>query len=205
MTDEQPEPPAIRVSDAEREGVAERLRHAAGEGRLTVEELAERIDRAYEARTAGELVELTADLPAAPASAAPATAKRPRRWLLSIMGGGDLRGRWRVGERLTAIAVMGGGAIDLRQAVLESDEVTITAVAVMGGFDIIVPPGADVEVSGFDFMGGRDVKLSGDPPRPGAPRIHVRAFALMGGIDVKEKPATRSSLPPPPPEPPRLP
>jgi hypothetical protein len=147
--------PAIRVSDAEREQVAERLRIAAGEGRLTVEELAERIDKAYDARTADELVPLTRDLPAPAAGAEIAPASNsPRKpagkWMLSIMGGGDRRGRWRVGEKLNGIAIMGGGTIDLRDATLEAGEVYINVIAFMGGFEIIVPPGVDVEVSGFD-------------------------------------------------------
>jgi hypothetical protein len=81
----------------------------------------------------------------------------------------------------------------------------MTLVAVMGGFDVIVPPGAQVEVSGFAFMGGRNIKLSGDPPPPDAPRIRIRAFALMGGIDIKEKPTEHRGLPQPPPAPPPLP
>jgi hypothetical protein len=60
-----------RASDAEREAVAERLRGAAAEGRLDADELDERLGRAYGARTIGDLVPLTADLPAAaPAGAA---------------------------------------------------------------------------------------------------------------------------------------
>jgi hypothetical protein len=198
VSEEQPHLPALRVSDAEREHVVQRLRHAAGEGRLTVEELAERIDTAYEAQTVPELTVLTADLPepAPGAAVAPAGAKPPARWLFSIMGGGDRRGRWRVGERLRAVAFWGGGDIDLREASLEGGSVTITLVAIMGGFDVIVPPGVDVDVSGFAFMGGRDIKLSGEQPPPGAPRIHIRAFAVMGGIDIKEKPVKRTSLPP---------
>ena len=191
--------PELRVSDADRERVVQLLQHAAGEGRLTMEELAERVDAAYEARVGSELAVLTADLPAPAPGAAfgtPADAKPPRRWLFSILGGGDRRGRWRVGERLNAIAFWGGGDIDLRDASLESGTATITLVAVMGGFDVIVPPGVDVEVSGFAFMGGRDIKLSGEQPPPGAPRIHIRAFAVMGGIDIKEKAVKRTSLPP---------
>ena len=55
-----------RASDAEREAVADRLRTAAGDGRLDHDELEERLAAAYGARTTGELVSLTADLPAAP-------------------------------------------------------------------------------------------------------------------------------------------
>jgi hypothetical protein len=56
-----------RASDAEREAVADQLRTAAGDGRLDPDELEERLAAAYSARTTGELVPLTADLPAAPA------------------------------------------------------------------------------------------------------------------------------------------
>jgi hypothetical protein len=54
----------LRVSDAEREQVVDRLRAAAGEGRLQVEELEQRIDAAYAARTRGDLATLERDLPA---------------------------------------------------------------------------------------------------------------------------------------------
>jgi Domain of unknown function (DUF1707)/2TM domain len=56
--------PDIRASDAERERVAELLRDHAAEGRLGVDELDERLRRAYAARTRSELDGLTADLPA---------------------------------------------------------------------------------------------------------------------------------------------
>jgi hypothetical protein len=206
VTGEPARPPALRVSDAERELVADRLRHAAGEGRLTVEELDERVGRVYLARTETDLIELTADLPPAAEEAparAPARRRSPRRWLFSIMGGDGRRGRWRVGRRLSVIAVMGGVDLDLREAVIEEGETTITMVALMGGVHVIVPPGVDVEVTGFDFMGGRDVKLGSEPPRPGAPRIHIRCFCVMGGADVKTRARkARAELPPPPPPPP---
>lgn len=57
------DPGQIRVSDAEREAVVERLREASVEGRLTLAELTERTEAAYLARTRAELDQLTADLP----------------------------------------------------------------------------------------------------------------------------------------------
>ena len=56
-------PPELRVSDADREQVAETLRHAAGEGRLTMDELDERLSAAYAAKTFSDLAPLTSDLP----------------------------------------------------------------------------------------------------------------------------------------------
>lgn len=195
--------PDLRVSDADREQVAQRLRRAAGDGRLTLEELDERVERAYAARTGSELAALTGDLPAdgwsSPRSAPadPDRAKR-RRFVLSIMGGGDLRGRWRAGDKLTAVALMGGGAVDLREAVFDEPEMQITAVAVMGGVDVIVPAGVDVEISGVALMGGHESKVRGQSLPPGAPRVHVRAFSLMGGVCAKLKRPEGRALEPPP-------
>jgi hypothetical protein len=181
------EPPDLRVSDADRERVAERLRDAAGEGRITLEELDERVERAYDARTGAELTELTADLPrsAHRAELTEPGGHKSRRWVISILGGGDLRGRWRAAPRMRAVAIMGGGDIDLRDAELESSEITITAVAIMGGIDVIVPAGVDAELSGFALMGGNDCKVPSQDLPPGAPRVRVRAFSLMGGIDLR--------------------
>lgn len=184
------ESPDLRASDADRDRVAEVLRHAAGEGRITVEELGERIDRAFAARTHGELAELTADLPQADhAAATPALPVRPgeggRRWLISIMSGHDRRGHWRIGERLTSINIMGGGDIDLNDAELSARETTIHVIAIMGGATVRVPEGLDVRVSELALMGGNDVHLGDRPPAPGGPIVHIKLFSLMGGSDVK--------------------
>jgi uncharacterized protein DUF1707 len=65
---------ALRASDADREAVAERLRHAAVEGRLDADELEQRLHTAFRARTYGDLDRLLADLPAPPVRR-----QRPRR------------------------------------------------------------------------------------------------------------------------------
>ena len=67
--------PALRASDAEREHHADLLREHAAQGRLTVDELDERLDRVYAARTLGELVPVVGDLPAPQRPRAP----QPRR------------------------------------------------------------------------------------------------------------------------------
>jgi hypothetical protein len=75
--------PSMRASDADREAVAERLRDAHADGRLTMPEFEERLDLTYAARTLGDLDALTRDLPpAAPSPPArrhrPAEVARPR-------------------------------------------------------------------------------------------------------------------------------
>jgi len=86
MTDGEALSPALRASDAERERTATTLREHTAAGRLTPEELSDRLDAAYEARTVGELDALVADLPTASAPA-PKPAKRPEHdRLLHIVG-----------------------------------------------------------------------------------------------------------------------
>jgi len=110
---------------------------------------------------------VTADLPALddPQPARPA----PRRWLVSLFGGADITGRCRLGPQLNSVTVMGGNDLDLRHAELDGGELTIIAVAVMGGQDIYVPEGVEVQVDGFALFGGNDQHGGGAPPRPGAP------------------------------------
>jgi hypothetical protein len=192
------QPPDLRVSDADRERVAERLRHAAGEGRLTIEELDERLEYTYAARVGSDLAVLTADLPEPTAGALEVSEHRDagkrRRFVISVMGGSNLRGRWLAGRKLGAVAVMGGGEIDLRNAVLTEGELRITIFSFMGGVSVVVPPGVDAELSGFAFMGGNDCNVPPQDLPPGVRRVHVRAISVMGGSEVKMRRRDRKAL-----------
>ena len=189
-----------RASDSEREATVVRLREAAAEGRLSVEELAARIDAAYAATTQAELEPLTADLPArAEPSLKVESGGRATSFVLGILGGGDRRGRWRVAEHVKVINVLGGADLDLREATLAAPEVQITVVSILGGSDIVVPEGVHVELSSLSFLGGDSLKLEGPEPPPGAPVIHVRTVSILGGTDVKTRRGRRSrGLPLPP-------
>ena len=180
-----------RVSHADREAVADRLRQAAGDGRLDVDELGERLEAAFAARTYADLVPLTRDLPEgttphsqrAPAPSGRVGGKPGPRWSFAMMSGSRRRGRWTVPRRYTATAVMGGIELDLRDAMLEERDVTIWAWACMGGIEIKVPADVDVDVTGLALMGGFE-DGSGVSAPPGAPVIRVKGLALMGAVDV---------------------
>lgn len=183
-----------RASDHDREVVVDALAEHASTGRLTLAEHEERVAEALVAPTRGELASLVADLPALGTSAAVERRRKPARWLVSVMGGSDRSGRWRVSERLVLVSVMGGQDIDLRHAEIDDSETTITAVSIMGGCEIYVPDSVDVEVSGFALMGGHSEVGSTRQPRPGSPHVHVRAFSLMGGVDVCRLPQDLNDL-----------
>lgn len=179
--------PATRASDADREATAVLLREAFGEGRLTLEELTERLEWTYAATTGGELERVSADLPGRAELELELAELPATNWIVAVMGGSDRRGRWRLARRTKVVAVMGGCDLDLSGAELSGGEAEITAVAVMGGIDVIVPPGVEVELDGFALLGGNDDRTEPAPERPGTPRVKVRAFSLMGGVDVKTK------------------
>jgi uncharacterized protein DUF1707 len=193
MSDSPDSLPDLRASDADRERVVDLLRRAATDGQLTVDELEERVPSAYAARTRKELEPLTADLSLESLRyASPSAADRggleqgqgDTRWVVSIMGGHDKRGRWRPAPRCTVLNIMGGSDIDLNDAELPGPLTEIRMYSIMGGGEIRVPHGVDVQVSNFALMGGNDVKLGDEVAPPGAPRILIRLVSIMGGSDV---------------------
>ena len=95
------------------------------------------------------------------------------------------RGRWSVERRLVFIAVIGRSwNLDLREAQLTAPEVVVTAVSVIGGVNLIVPPGIRVEVDHFGLVGGRNIDTD-EIPEPDAPTVRLRAFAIIGGVKVR--------------------
>jgi hypothetical protein len=192
----------MRVSDSDREQAAEVLREAAGHGRITMDELDERLEVAYAAKTYADLAVVTRDLPQAgqpaAAPARPGTVSRiggtPRStFSVAVLSGARRMGRWVVPRKYVAVAVMGGIELDLRDAQFSEPDVTLHAYTVMGGIEITVPEDVEVDVSGLAFMGGFDHNASG-PGTPGAPRVRVLGFALMGGVEVRRKPAAKNAI-----------
>ncbi|MDL4819472.1 DUF1707 domain-containing protein [Actinomadura opuntiae] len=191
-----PGTPEMRAGDADRDRVAQVLRDAAGDGRLTLDELDERLDAVYAAKTYADLEPLTRDLPVAGTSAAPVSQTgadwRPvdgaPSWSsgIGIMSGFTRTGVWNVPRSFFAFAFWGGGKIDLREARFTEDQVTIRAFAVMGGVDIVVPEDITVHVKGIGIMGGFDHGASAVGV-PGSPTVVVRGFAFWGGVDVKRR------------------
>jgi uncharacterized protein DUF1707 len=174
--------PDVRASDAEREAVVGRLNVAVGEGRLTLDEFSTRLGTTYAATTRGELEPIIADLPAS-APAAPAPAAGRNEWHVTPLGGMRRSGAWRVPSNTTAVTLIGGADLDLRDAELDAPVVTVTKISLIGGMHVTVPPGVRVEVSGFSLIGGKRVT---DAPAPaGAPTLRIRGFSLIGGIRVR--------------------
>lgn len=168
--------------------------HFAGDA-LTLEEFERRVDGALRAKDAAELDALTADLPAlagsapSPAPAARAPAPEPldrseRQFVVAILGGNARKGAWTPARRVFAYAFWGGAELDFRDAQLPAGTTEVTAIAIMGGVDIIVPPGVAVDVGGLAILGGLEHSPEGVASDADAPRLKITGFACMGGVDI---------------------
>ncbi|WP_053544128.1 DUF1707 SHOCT-like domain-containing protein [Corynebacterium deserti] len=112
----------------------------------------------------------------------------------SLLGGASRKGNWLVPQSHTSIAIMGGSELDLRDALLESNHIEISAFCVMGGMEIIVPEGVRVICDGVGVMGGFEQTIDKKATiQPGmlpddAPVVRVQGIAFMGGVSVITKP-----------------
>ncbi|MDX6301330.1 MAG: hypothetical protein QOF53_2544 [Nocardioidaceae bacterium] len=194
----------LRISDEDRHRVSEVLRQAAGEGRIDLTELDERLEATYRAKTYADLVPLTADLPVAagqPPNVPPVPPPVPQPVTLSgeqapgssvsvaVMSNSRRTGTWVVSDTHTAFALMGTVVLDLRRAHIGSPELTINASAVMGEVKVVVGAGTRVLVEGFGVMGDFSEQRPKVPfdPSAGGPLVRVRGLALMGSVAVQRK------------------
>jgi hypothetical protein len=194
----------MRVSNDDRERVAQVLHNAMAEGRLTVSELEERLDKVYAAKTFGDLEPMVRDLPVggqAPQLPVPVPTSAPMPLptnriggrgtssnAIAVLSGTGRKGVWTVPPTFTTFAFMGGVEIDLTEARFEDPETTIQAFAFMGGIEIYVPEDIAVQVNGTGFMGAFENHAHNQAqPRPGVPLVRVTGLAVWGAVEVKRR------------------
>lgn len=189
------------ASAAERERAVDRLRAHYVRDDIDVEEYERLVDVAWAADSRAELDHLLSALPALPESERPAATaaaaarvaaraspgeQRERGFQIAILGGSERKGSWVPPKRLHTFTLMGGAGLDFREARLGPGLTEVTILAVMGGVEVVVPPGLTVETHGFGIMGGFDGhSQTVDSDDPSSPVLRIRGLALMGGIDVK--------------------
>ena len=193
-----PDPQSMRISDAERDQVADVLREAAAEGRIDFAELDERLHGVFSARTYAELPPLVSDLPGVrvpspipqttPARGPDADGAALERFDAStaVMGSQERVGSWEVGPQHRAVAMMGEVVIDLRDARFGQPETVIAATAVMGSVTVIVNARTRVKVEGSGVLGEFTQRRDRVKPDIGldSPLVRVRGTAVMGSVVV---------------------
>jgi hypothetical protein len=193
---ESPGLPAVPLQARREQTIAALCEHFSKD-HLTLEEFEQRLDAAHRVQTMPELVGLLQDLPAIAAAASPtaqtaspntvarvATHARDQQHFVAVMSGVDKRGQWQPAQKTYCYALMGGVQLDFRDALLPPGATEVTVIAVMGGAEIIVPPGLRVDCSGIAIMGGFDHRDESQVIDPQAPLLRVNGVALMGGVEI---------------------
>jgi hypothetical protein len=190
-------PPDARASDADREAALARLRAATVDGRLTVDELAERAGLAHSARTLAELAAVTADLGAETAVrlSAPVDRGAPVAGVLptdrTFLALARRRGRRALPARSRFTVTLGNLALDLRDVVIPGPEVDIELHTVLGWVQVVVPEGIEVRLVGDGVLTNREVHLRTVPVPPGAPVVRLHVSGFLGSVSVRSRPRRR--------------
>ncbi len=116
---------------------------------------------------------------------------RPK-FMLSLLGGREKNGRWKPGKPQLLFTCMAGTKLDLTHVV--EPEITINALTLMGGTEIVVPRDANVEVDGFMLMGAHEVRIA-EPTRTPRQNIRIRSYGAMGGCEVHSAAAPQPADP----------
>jgi len=198
---------ALRVSHEDRDQVAEALRVAAGDGRLTSDELDERLEKALSARTYDDLAPLLADLPAAGTALAPlpgplasvlagtvlagtgmagGVAPAPAKELMKIhvtSGHSQRVDRWTVPARMDLQAHSGHIKLDFTEAVITAPTLHVDAEVRSGHIELITRPGIAVDLDDVSVRSGHvKVRQPWGDTVPVAFRITVAGTCGSGHI-----------------------
>jgi len=181
----------LRASHQDRDRVVEVLRVAAGDGRLTADELDQRLEAALTARTYGELAVLTTDLPAAPdamapvAPAVPAVPAEPKDLVRIDCGSASTKrdGRWVVPNRMEVRVRSGSVKLDFTEAVITGPTLKIDADVHSGSLRLVTWPGIEVDADDVAVRSGSvKVRAPWGPQVPARLRIEVTGKVGSGSI-----------------------
>ena len=192
-------PGTLRASHADRDLVVEQLRVAAGDGRLSPEELDERLELALTARTYAELATLVADLPAAgtaaspaslsPTSLSPVVAPSAPKDLIRLhcsSGQAERRGRWVVPNRMDLKVSSGHITLDFTEAVIMQRMLHIDADVRSGHITLITKPGIVVDADDVTVRSGHvKVRAPWGTDVPELLRIDVAGKCGSGHISAR--------------------
>jgi hypothetical protein len=178
-----PDPSTARMSDVDREMVAERLRRAVGEGRLTLDEFEQRVAGVLAARTFGEVEPFVADLPGGPVLP-PAPERAELRTTAASL---KRRGRWVVARHLQVTARAGSVKLDFTDALIAHQRVEIELDVSAGSTVLVLPPGASVDIDSVEFVAGSSHVRGVPTTSLGGSERHfvVRGKQRAGGLVVR--------------------
>ncbi len=178
----------LRATHDDRNRVVEMLRVAAGDGRLTLEELDERVGAALTARTYGELAALVSDMPATLASLAGASAVTPKDEVRIDCHSGTARrdGPWMVPRRMEVRVTGGSVTLDFTEAVTWWPSLQLDVEVRAGSLRLVTKPGILVSTDDLAVQAG-SVRVRA-PWGPGVPvgfRVDVAGIVASGSFKAR--------------------
>jgi Domain of unknown function (DUF1707) len=178
----------------DRDRVVELLRVAAGDGRLTPEELDERLEAALTARTYSELAVLTTDLPAVGQQASVAVPEAKELVRIDCGSGTAKRdGQWVVPQRMEVHVTSGSVRLDLTNAIIASPVLTLDADVRSGSLVIVTKPGIEVDTDDVVVRSGSvRVRTHRGSDMPVILRVQVSGKVTSGSLQAR--PPRRSFL-----------
>ena len=186
----------LRASHEDRDRVVELLRVSAGDGRLTADELDERLERAMTARTYGELARLVSDLPeegSAAVPGSPATTARVKDVVRIDCRSGHVKrvDRWVVPQRMEVKVTSGHVLLDFTQAVITQSVLKLDVDVRSGHVRLLTRPGIVVDTDDVTIRSGHvRVKTPWGPDVPGQFRIEVSGKVGSGHFVAKPRSRT---------------
>lgn len=183
----------VRASHEDRDRFVEMLRVAAGDGRLTVEELDERLEVALTARTYGELVALTTDLPVTPGLAMGGQLAKPKDVVHIDCHSGNVKrdGHWAVPQRLEVRVTSGNVTLDFTNAVVSQPSLQIDAEVHSGNMTLVTKPGIVVDTDDVAIRSGNvSVRTPWGHDVPVTLRIAVSG--KVGSGNIRARPPQRT-------------
>jgi len=192
-----------------RERTVQLLSHHYAYDRLTLEQVEDRLERAYKAHGMDELNALLADMPPEQGDEL-TTGERPlyqlapeqqlgvaqeEQRLTSIFADIKRRGSWAPPRRMDTLTVFGSMLLDLREALLHPDVTEVRARVVFGELKVIVPPGVRVISEGSAILGSFDHNAPNwDALPPDAPTVRITGSATLGSVGISIRLPGESAL-----------
>ena len=184
--------PLQRVSDAEREAAVDRIRIAAGEGRLSIDDLGRRLETALAAQTLGDLDAVTRDLPGADQTRANST------WLPSVrlaVSHGHLEriGNWQVALRVNVELSSASAVLDFMTPILPVQGVEVYIHAVRSKILVLASPDLRVDLSQLGCHRSKIVQRGGHGSAGGGVGLRVLGDLRSSKLKVKYRTKTSSA------------
>jgi hypothetical protein len=183
----------LRAAHDDRDRVVELLRVSAGDGRLTAEELDERLEQAMTARTYGELARLVADLPAEASAATPAAPPRVKDVVRIDTRSGHVKrvDRWVVPQRMEVKVTSGHVLLDFSQAVITQPTLDLNIDVRSGSVRLLTYPGIVVDADDVAIRSG-SVKVKAPWGSDVQVKLHIQVTGKVGSGHFVARPRFRT-------------